>query len=126
MYCRFKDAHAIWHNGASNPRGVARALVTAIDAATESGSAGADDPAVHLILDHLCSLCGLPQPSFQAGDWNRTLHRVRLAQENPQLFEDLTTWGEFALCNHPGVFRLNPEACWDDQRVIQIKTEDRG
>lgn len=27
MTQRFKNAHEIWHNGASNPRGVARALV---------------------------------------------------------------------------------------------------
>jgi hypothetical protein len=45
---RFNDAHEIWHNGASNPRGVARALVDAIDAAVEEGhgSKAACDPAV--------------------------------------------------------------------------------
>lgn len=60
---RFHDADLIWHFGASNPRAVARALVEAIDAATENGSDGArDDAAVHLILDHLCFLCGLRQP----------------------------------------------------------------
>lgn len=66
MRNRFKDAHEIWNNGASNPRGVARALVDAIDAAVEEGggSRAAADPAVQMILDHLCFLCGLPQPSL--------------------------------------------------------------
>lgn len=66
MRNRFKDAHEIWHNGASNPRGVARSLVDAIDAAVDEGhgSKAACDPAVQMILDHLCFLCGLPQPSM--------------------------------------------------------------
>lgn len=66
---RHNDAIQIWHGGASNPRAVARALVRAIDEATEegNGSAGAKDPAVQMILDHLCHLCGLPQPSLSAG-----------------------------------------------------------
>lgn len=62
---RFKDAHQIWHGGASNPRAVARALVCAIDEATEvTGSPAAKDPAVQMIIDHLAFLCGLPQPSL--------------------------------------------------------------
>ena len=66
MTWRHKAASEIWHCGASNPRGVARALVTAIDEACEegNGSAGSKDPAVQTILDHLCFLCGLPQPSL--------------------------------------------------------------
>lgn len=65
MRNRFKDAHEIWNNGASNPRAVARALVDAIDQATDTvGSRGAADPAVQMMLDHLCFLCGLPQPSM--------------------------------------------------------------
>ena len=69
MRSRFDNAYEIWHNGASNPRGVARSLVEAIDeAVTENGgSAGAKDPAVQMILDHLCFLCGLPQPCFVNG-----------------------------------------------------------
>ena len=63
---RFKDASGIWCGGASNPRAVARALVTAIDEAVEEGggTAAAKDCAVQMILDHLCFLCGLPQPSL--------------------------------------------------------------
>lgn len=66
MRNRFDNAYQIWHNGASNPRGVARALVEAIDeAVTENGgSAGAADPAVQMIMDHLSFLVGLPQPSL--------------------------------------------------------------
>lgn len=68
MRNRFDNADAIWNGGASNPRGVARSLVEAIDdAVTENGgSAGAKDPAVQMILDHLCFLCGLPQPSLDS------------------------------------------------------------
>ena len=66
MRNRFYNADAIWNGGASNPRGVARSLVEAIDEAVEekNGSAGAKDAAVAMIIDHLCFLCGLPQPSM--------------------------------------------------------------
>ncbi len=66
MRNRFYNADAIWNGGASNPRAVARALVEAIDEAVEEGegSKAAADPAVQTILDHLCFLCGLPQPSL--------------------------------------------------------------
>ena len=63
---RFKNADAIWNGGACNPRGVARTLVEAVDEAVieGGGSAAAADPAVQMILDQLCFLCGLPQPSL--------------------------------------------------------------
>ena len=66
MRNRFYNADAIWNGGASNPRAVARALVEAIDEAVEEGkgSKAAADPAVQMIIDHLCFLCGLPQPSL--------------------------------------------------------------
>jgi hypothetical protein len=66
---RFDVAAHIWGGGASNPRGVARSLVTAIDEAVEEngGSDGAKDPAVQLIIDHLAFLCGLPQPTCEIG-----------------------------------------------------------
>lgn len=43
---------------------VARALVRAIDAAAEEDGTARNDPAVQMIIDHLCFLCGLPQPSL--------------------------------------------------------------
>ena len=66
MRNRFYNADAIWNGGASNPRAVARALVEAIDEAVKEkkGSEGAKDAACKMILDHLCFLCGLPQPSL--------------------------------------------------------------
>lgn len=80
MSKRHKNAFEIWNHGASNPRGVARALVEAIDEAVEDngGSAGAADPAVQMILDHLCFLCGLPQPSLAMGmgEWNNIMNAV--------------------------------------------------
>ncbi len=80
MSNRFKDADAIWWGGASNPKAVARALVKAIDDAVEEngGSDGANDPAVHMIIDHLCFLVGLPQPSLRVDtpDWQLVLESV--------------------------------------------------
>lgn len=64
MSNRFEDADLIWNGGASNPRAVARALVRAIDEAS-SEAVPNGDAAVVMILDHLCFLCGLPQPSSQ-------------------------------------------------------------
>jgi hypothetical protein len=70
MYNRFKKAIQIWEGGASNPRAVARELVEAMDQATETSLFHADkDPAVKVILDHLCFLCGMPQPSMAMEDW---------------------------------------------------------
>ena len=70
MSKRHKNAYEIWNVGASNPRGVARALVEAIDEACTDGcgSEAANDPAVWVILDQLCFLCGLPQPGSQCVD----------------------------------------------------------
>jgi hypothetical protein len=79
---RFKDAHQIWHGGASNPKAVARALVNAIDEAIEiGGSDAAVDPAVQMILDHLCYLCELPQPSLSMSyeNWNLIM---KVVEEN--------------------------------------------
>lgn len=72
MAQRHKDALGIWEGGASNPRAIARALVKAIDEAVDEGqgSDGAKDPAVQMILDHLCFICGLPQPSLDVGFQN--------------------------------------------------------
>ena len=80
MTQRHKDAHEIWHVGASNPRGVARTLVSAIDEACEEGhgSAGACDAAVQTILDQLCWLCGMPMPSLYmaADEWQSIENEV--------------------------------------------------
>jgi hypothetical protein len=77
---RFSSAAEIWGVGACNPRGIARALVAAIDEACEGvGSDGANDPAVHLILDHLCFIVGLPQPTLamSCSDLNLILDAVK-------------------------------------------------
>lgn len=80
MSTRFKNAHEIWWNGASNPRAVARALVAAIDEAVDEGdgSTAARDPAVQMIADHLCFLVGMPQPSLDIGssDWKLVMDCV--------------------------------------------------
>lgn len=71
MSNRWTDADQIWNGGACNPRAVARALVRAIDEATDECGGDAIDPAVQMIIDHLCFLVGLPQPSLDMmdGDW---------------------------------------------------------
>lgn len=77
---RHRDALAIWEGGACNPRGVARALVSAIDEAYGDSTADArNDPAVQMILDHLCFLCGLPQPSLDmmGGAWDEIMKQVK-------------------------------------------------
>lgn len=80
MSKRHRDADGVWYGGASNPRAVARALVSAIDEAVEEGggSDSAADPAVQMILDHLCFLCGMPQPSLgmDAVKWDEILNSV--------------------------------------------------
>jgi cytochrome c5 len=67
---RFWAADNIWNGGACNPRGIARALVEAFDQAAEEGGgtdAACNDAAARMILDHLCFLCHLPQPSLTMG-----------------------------------------------------------
>ena len=78
MSKRHNDAQAIWFGGASNPRAVVRALLSATDEAAISGSDAAKDPAVQMILDHLCFLCGLPQPSMSMGvhEWDIVVQEV--------------------------------------------------
>ena len=62
MSKRFKKAWNIWNGGACNPRAIARTLVEAIDeAAADTGDA--IDPAVQMIMDHLCFIVGLPAGS---------------------------------------------------------------
>ena len=63
MSKRFKNAYEIWGVGASNPRGVTNALLDAMKEARDEGSDPRNDPAVQVILDHLCFLCNMPQPS---------------------------------------------------------------
>ena len=63
MTKRFKNAYEIWNVGASNPMGVANALLDAMREARDEGGDVNNDPAVQLILDHLCSLCNMPQPT---------------------------------------------------------------
>ena len=77
MRNRFHNADAIWNGGACNPRAVARSLVEAIDSATDEGTAD-NDAAVQMILDHLCFLCGLPQPSALVNydTWQRVMQDV--------------------------------------------------
>lgn len=83
---RYKNAYEIWHNGACNPRAVARALVHAIDTAVEEGSSSdaAADPAVQLVLDHLCFLCGLPQPlnNMRYEDFENLMNTVNLKKHD--------------------------------------------
>ena len=62
---RFKDADSIWNGGARNRLAVAKALVNAIQECRSEGNYDGNDPAVWLIIDHLCFLVGLPQPSIQ-------------------------------------------------------------
>jgi len=54
---RFKDALLI-QQGASNPSGVARALVQAIGSCHQDGTNPTEDPAVRLIVQQLGHLCG--------------------------------------------------------------------
>ena len=68
MSKRFKKAYEIWNMGASNPMGVTNALLDAMKEARDEGSDPSNDAAVQLILDQLCFLCNMPQPSFYM-DW---------------------------------------------------------
>jgi hypothetical protein len=56
-YNRFADAHNIWHGGACNIAGIARALVKAADAARVENVQPSEDLAVRAIVAQLASLC---------------------------------------------------------------------
>ena len=80
MSKRFKNAYEIWNVGASNPMGVANALLDAMREARDEGGDINKDPAVQMILDHLCFLCGLPQPSCFM-DWVRWTNIYKAVEE---------------------------------------------
>jgi len=65
MSQRHKAAYEIWTVGASNPTGVANALLDAMREARDEGSDPSNDAAVQVILDHLCFLCNMTQPSLR-------------------------------------------------------------
>ena len=76
MSKRFKNAYEIWNMGASNPMGVTNALLDAMKEVRDEGGDVNNDPAVQVILDHLCFLCGMPQPSFFMENWDRVFNEV--------------------------------------------------
>ena len=63
MTKRFKNAYEIWTVGASNPVGVTNALLDAMKEVRDEGDDPGNDPAVQMILDQLCFLCNMPQPT---------------------------------------------------------------
>ena len=64
MSKRHKAAYEIWNVGASNPVGVTNALLDAMKEVRDEGGDVSNDPAVQMILDQLCFLCGMTQPSM--------------------------------------------------------------
>lgn len=80
MSKRFKNAYEIWNWGASNPVGVTNALLDAMKEVRGEGGDISQDPAVKLILDHLCFLCNMPQPSFLMENWDRICSAVEKAK----------------------------------------------
>jgi hypothetical protein len=64
MSKRSKDAYYIWWVGASNPAGVARSLIEAIDECRAENTNPSGDMACQMIIDHLAVLLDLPQPSL--------------------------------------------------------------
>lgn len=76
MSKRFKNAYEIWSVGASNPVGVANALLDAMKEARDEGGDVNNDPAVQVILDHLCFLCGMTQPSMLTSRLDAALTEV--------------------------------------------------
>ena len=76
MSKRFKNAYEIWNVGASNPVGVANALLDAMKEVRDEGGEVSNDLAVQMILDHLCFLCNMPQPSFFMENWERICSAV--------------------------------------------------
>ena len=80
MSKRFKNAYEIWHMGASNPVGVTNALLDAMKEVRDEGGEVGNDLAVQMILDHLCFLCNMPQPSFLMENWDRICSAVEKAK----------------------------------------------
>ena len=80
MTKRYKNAYEIWTVGASNLMGVTNALLDAMKEARDEGGDPSNDAAVQMILDHLCFLCGLPQPSCYM-DWVRWTHIYKEVEE---------------------------------------------
>ncbi len=76
MSKRFKNAYEIWNWGASNPMGVTNALLDAMKEVRDEGGDINKDMAVQMILDHLCFLCNMPQPSFFMENWERICSAV--------------------------------------------------
>lgn len=76
MSKRFKNAYEIWNVGASNPTGVTNALLDAMKEVRDEGGDVSNDAAVQLILDQLCFLCNMPQPSFFMENWERICSSV--------------------------------------------------
>ena len=77
MSKRFKNAYEIWNWGASNPMGVTNALLDAMKEVRDEGGEVGNDLAVQMILDHLCFLCNMPQPSFLMENWERVFSTVK-------------------------------------------------
>ena len=80
MSNRFKNAYEIWNVGASNPMGVTNALLDAMKEVRGEGGDISQDPAVKLILDHLCFLCNVPQPLPLMENWERICSAVEKAK----------------------------------------------
>ena len=80
MSKRFKNAYEIWNVGASNPVGVTNALLDAMKEVRDEGGGINHDPAVQVILDQLCFLCNMPQPSFFM-DWVRWTNIYKEVEE---------------------------------------------
>lgn len=78
MTKRYVNAYAIWTLGASNPVGVTNALLDAMKEARDEGGDPSNDTAVQMILDHLCFLCHIAQPSMAMfpSSWNRIFDKV--------------------------------------------------
>ena len=76
MSKRHKAAYEIWTVGASNPMGVANALIDAMKETRDEGSDPSNDAAVQVVLDHLCFLCGMTQPSMLTSRLDAALTEV--------------------------------------------------
>lgn len=76
MSKRFKNAYEIWNWGASNPMGVTNALLDAMKEVRDEGGDVNNDPAVQVILDHLCFLCNMTQPSMLTSRLDAALTEV--------------------------------------------------